>query len=423
MSDTVLQLQQPLTEGAIRSVNFFNGRLLTSKDLTREQQARREADWRTGLALGDGVAFGLDVERDVPLDAPSTPVVRVKAGLALNRKGQTLRLPADTSVALSRKFDSVASSCVFAQCNPVGVETYVAGAGVYVLTISPAESQEGRAPTNGLDPGNVRCNTDTTLEGVQFKLVPVAPPLLTGLDVGARDFRNALAYRCFGPAARADHFVNLLADAPRAGGILDALRPHLLTDFDVPLAVVYLTGTATITFVDGWAARRTLSRADSGGLASLAEPRRPALGEAIFRQFQRQIAEALPPSGDLGAVTARGDFRWLPPAGVLPVSDNVVAANDEARFFAGMSVRGPAFIDAACAEALVRESLVYPPIDTRSPEMIWLYCVRQNRQARAPGAAAPPRAYLVFASGHLPYRANARFDLSHWNYSNYALET
>lgn len=92
MSDTVLQLQQPLKEGAIRSVNFFNGRLLTSKDLTREQQARREADWRAGLASGDGVAFGLEVERDVALDQPDSPVVRVKAGLAVNRKGQTLRL-------------------------------------------------------------------------------------------------------------------------------------------------------------------------------------------------------------------------------------------------------------------------------------------------------------------------------------------
>ena len=37
-----MQLQQPVTDGAIRSVNFFNGRLLAGKDLTREQAARRE---------------------------------------------------------------------------------------------------------------------------------------------------------------------------------------------------------------------------------------------------------------------------------------------------------------------------------------------------------------------------------------------
>jgi hypothetical protein len=422
MSDTVLQLQQPLKEGAIRSVNFFNGRLLTSKDLTREQQARREADWRTGLAIGDGVAFGLEVARDVTLDQPAAPVVRVKAGLAVNRKGQTLRLPADTSVALARRFDAQTTSCVFAQCNPVGAETYVAGAGVYVLAIAPAEASEGRAPTNGLDPGNVRCNIDTTIEAVQFKLIGVSQQLLAGLNLGARDFRNALAYRCFGSPVRIDSFVNLLADLPRSGGILDDLRPGLLSDFEVPLALVYLTGTATLTFVDAWAARRSLSRRESGGLGGLVESQRPVLGEAMFRQFQRHIAELLPPSGELGAVSARGDFRFLPPVGVIPVSEAVLAAHDEARFFAGMTVRGPAFINAARAESLVRESLCFPPIDTQSPEVVFLYCVRENRIARDFNSVTPrPGAYLVFSSGHLPYRADAQFDLGFWNYSNYAL--
>ena len=42
----VLQLQEPLKEGGIRAVNFFNGRLLTAQDLSREQTARREADAR-----------------------------------------------------------------------------------------------------------------------------------------------------------------------------------------------------------------------------------------------------------------------------------------------------------------------------------------------------------------------------------------
>jgi hypothetical protein len=28
---------------------------------------------------------------------------------------------------------------------------------------------------------------------------------------------------------------------------------------------------------------------------------------------------------------------------------------------------------------------------------------------------------LLFASGHLPYRGDARFNLNHWNFANYAL--
>ena len=35
-------LQQPLKDGGIRSVNFFNGRLLSARDLSREQDARRQ---------------------------------------------------------------------------------------------------------------------------------------------------------------------------------------------------------------------------------------------------------------------------------------------------------------------------------------------------------------------------------------------
>src|SRR5262245_19841353 len=109
-----VQLQQPLTDGGIRSVNFFNGRLLSGRDLTREQDARREADARLGRAIGDGVAYGLEVARDVARDTPSAPLLRVKAGLAVNRVGQTLRLATDASVALTRPFGAPGSGCVFA---------------------------------------------------------------------------------------------------------------------------------------------------------------------------------------------------------------------------------------------------------------------------------------------------------------------
>src|SRR3954463_13438785 len=110
----VLQLQQPLTDGGIPPVNFFNGRLLAGKALPREQTARREADARLGRAIGDGVAYGLEVARDAGLDQPAAPVLRVKAGLAVNRVGQTVRLGADVSVALARSFGATDSGCIFA---------------------------------------------------------------------------------------------------------------------------------------------------------------------------------------------------------------------------------------------------------------------------------------------------------------------
>lgn len=419
----VLQLQQALKQGAIRSVNFFNGRLLASADLTREQQARRESDSRLGLALGDGVAFGLDVARDADFDEPGAPVVRVQAGLAINRRGQALRLAADTSVALTRRFESAAGGCVFADCDPVAGGTYIAGGGLYLLTIARAEASEGKAASNGLDPLNVRCNTDTTLEAVQFRLIRVNPTLHAGIDPGSTSFRNAIAYRAFGKGVHGAAFTDLLSDVARGDDLLDDLRRGDLGDGDVPLALVFLAGASSVTFIDNWAVKRTLARAEPGMFGGLVEAHRIAAGQAMFRQFQAHIAELLPPSGALSGVSAQSHFHYLPPVGVIPV-DQASVGDDvaEARFFAGMTHRAPVHLNGARLEALVRLSLCFPPIDTQGKEMVWLYRVRENRMARDFASQAPlPRAYLVFASGHLPYAADAQFDLAYWNYGNFAL--
>ena len=338
-----------------------------------------------------------------------------------SRKGQTLRLTADASVALTRSFSAATSTCTFAACQPIAGGAYVAGAGVYVLTVAPAETTEGKAPTNGLDPTNVRCNTDSTVETLQFRLHAVQSPEYLPL-LGQPFFRNALAYRCFGDDVRAGWFAGLLDAQPRREPLLDTLRATTLTDYDVPLALLYITGVARVEFIDMWAVRRPLSRVSADAWTSLVDDRRLAVGQAMFLQFQRHVLDGTAPSGNLSPIAARTHFRYLPPAGVIPVpeeSDNTDAA--ATRFFAGMTHRGPAFINAARLEGLLRESLIYPPIDTQSPELVWLYRVRENRMAIDFASAGRPRSYLVFASGHLPYRADAQFDLGYWNYGNYAL--
>ena len=86
-----------------------------------------------------------------------------------------------------------------------------------------------------------------------------------------------------------------------------------------------------------------------------------------------------------------------------------------------MTFRRPAFINAARLESLVRDSLHFPAIDTQSGELVWLYRVRENRTAIEITKPTPaPRSYIVFASGHIPYLADAQFNLGRWNYSNYA---
>jgi hypothetical protein len=429
-ANDLLQLQQPLKDGGIRLVNFFNGRLLTGKDLTREQAARLEAESRLGLAAGSGVAFGFDVELDTTLSKKDSPVLRISSGLAINRLGQTLRLASDTSVAITRSFDATGTSCVFAPCKPILAGTYVSGAGVYVLTVAPAEVSEGRAPTNGLDPANVACNTDATVEGLQFRLHTVKGELFADLDESQPGFRNALAYRFFGADIQEPWFAGLLDAKPRREGLAAAMRPKSLTDYDVPLALLYITGVAKLEYIDQWAVRRPLLQDTRSNWTSLVDAPRIALGQAMFLQFERHVQDITVPPADLGGATARTHFPFLPPVGVIPVVPETDKTDANAtRFFGGLTYRGPAFINAARLEGLVRESLCYSPIDTAARvdpgentargEVVWLYRVRENK--RAVDLGGTPRSYIVFASGHLPYRADAQFDLGRFDYGNYAL--
>ena len=96
-----IDLQQPVVDSGIRSINFFNGRLLSAADLTREQSAYREADRRLGAAIGEGVAYGLEVSKAANFQKDK-PAVSIEGGLAINRRGQTLKLIARTDVALVR---------------------------------------------------------------------------------------------------------------------------------------------------------------------------------------------------------------------------------------------------------------------------------------------------------------------------------
>jgi hypothetical protein len=435
----VLQLQQPLADGGIRSVNFFNGRLLSGKDLSREQAARREADARLGRAVGDGVAYGLEIGRDRTLDKPAAPVLRIKAGLAVDRAGQTLRLPADVSVALTRRFGAADAGCIFANCTPLTGGTYVAGAGVYLLTIAPAQMSEGRAATNGLDPTNVACNTDATVEAVQFRLININPLRFAGLDISSPHFRNRLAYRCFGIEAREQNAIDpWRVDAPRYG-LIDELRDVGLDDRDVPLGLVFWT-VGGIQFIDMWAARRRLLEPDAlsgfafqrdpldpaelSSFAFIARRRRLVEAQAMCAQFQQHLADALASAANPAAVAALDLFRYLPPFGIVPLQRAPLRGFVEAAFFSGI-IRRPVpganqstpFIDVRLLGTLQEQALTGTPTDLATREFVWVYRGWQNVKAAGDGLVQP---MVAFASGLLPNLAAARFDMARFDFSDYA---
>jgi len=415
--DSRIDLQQPVLDGGIHSINFFNGRLLSARDLTLEQSAYREADRRLGKALGEGVAYGLEVSKAANFKKDS-PAVSVEAGLALNRRGQTLMLDARTDIALLRTMTAPANSKSFSECQPLQTGAYVAGAGVYLLTIAPAQATEGRAMTNGLNQVTSSCNTDTTVSTVQFRLIQIDPPITSGELQDEAHLRNLIAYKCFGVDDAADFISDPFGEAVKQWGLLDELRPNQLTDCEVPLAVIYWTDKDGLNFIDMWSVRRRLfGYAADAAWPLLTSERRTCEGEAMFLQFQAQVKDLLLLGTDLSTTKAGEIFDYLPPIGLLPISSPNSFNYD--KFFKEMTTRDPIFIEGAQLRPLIREAVHYPPIKTKGEFVVWLYIVRENAQA-ALASAKPPQSYVVFATGHTWYRGEAHYNVHHWNFGNYS---
>jgi hypothetical protein len=149
--------------------------------------------------------------------------------------------------------------------------------------------------------------------------------------------------------------------------------------------------------------------------------RRPAEGEAMLFQFQEQLAAVIDKAVSPSTIRAVDYFRWLPPAGVLPVAGGAAGkVVNHVTFFDTIVYRAPVFLEGARLEPLFRDSLRYPAFDLGNPTMVWIYGTRESSQALAGGGTTVPIASYVFASGQLPYYASARFDVSQWDYSNFS---
>jgi hypothetical protein len=312
--------EQPILDDGLRLVNFFNGRLLSAEDLTAEQTANRLSRRLLGQALGAGVAEGFFVTAPQLNNASAESlVVNVDAGLAVNRRGDVLKLGEKTTVALtgSLKTPGATVASVFADCS--GSPTAgPASVGLFLLTVSPVSAGEGRAPTSGLGNQSAPCNTRFAVEGVQFHLIRLPTP------TPGPQLRNILAYRAFGfltstaqtfPAALENPF----APASSVYGLLDTLPADKFPICHVPLALIYRSAQG-IQFVDNWSVRRAVtSRTATQPWQMFDSPRRMSEMEAIFLQFQEHLAAITAEKGVALKLKAVERFQVLPPAGFLPL--------------------------------------------------------------------------------------------------------
>lgn len=402
-----------------RSVNFFNGRLLSAEDLTSEQKSNRVAHGLLGQAIGHGVVHGMEVTESVLSSTATAPVLMVTKGAAINRRGGMLLLAEDTEVSLVRPADSSASATpIFQSCAPPQTGAYVAGAGVYLLTVSPASASEGMAEVSGVSTARAACNSNYNACGVQFRILQLQIDASTMGDPA--HLQNAVAYLCFGCADWSKERANPLGGPFPSFGLLDQLRAtQLLTDCEVPLAVLYWTATGGLVFVDMWSVRRRLTKAGENSSFPLFVNDRPeSVSDGMFLQFQQQIAAMVGGANNPQSIVATSAFRYLPPAGIIPVAvGSNTAALDYLQFFSGLTYRTPVFVEGARLEMILRNSLRYAPIDLTSGEMFRLYLVRENRE---PPTSSGTQPCLIFSSGHAPDYGDAHLNVAKWGYSNYS---
>lgn len=268
---------------------FFNGRLLSAEDLIREQAARDGAERRLARLIGCGVAEGLHVT------SGGGSLLHIGAGLGVTPSGAVIdigNLDLDLSSA-----GRGASFSGFGNC-AAGLAEGQPHAGLYLLTLTPAWSGQGRAPTLLGEVGT--CNRRTQQPAVRARLVEVNPP--AGLATAS--LRNELAVALLSPGWG-------LAAVPEGGRVGWWMRQRIgggaaapgLTAEELPLALLQIDARAVPLWLDVHSARRSLAP-PPGGAGDAGWPQSWAV------EMQALAAQFL---GELPGATA-ASFAWLPPA-------------------------------------------------------------------------------------------------------------
>lgn len=423
MTTDVVRTEQPVLTDGISSVAFFNGRLLTGEDLTREQLATTEARLRVGRALGSGVVCGLGVSLKASTDL-NRPVLTVEPGRAVNARGAVMELSSGVDVALTRESATGSGpEAIFTDCRPLQPGTYIAGVGAYVLTVAPARRGVGRAPVSGLQNAQAQCNVAYSLEGVQFTLLRVALP--AGVLADPHRTRNRVAHLMAGTssAERVGALADPLASSPPRYGMLDELVAQgCITADQVPLAFLLWTGSEGVVFVDPWTVRRRLHVREADDFAALTGDRGRVDAQALFDQFQDQLADlvrAETPQARLADEPAAKRFDQLPPVGLVPIiGGSGTSGYDPERFLGGQGSVELAALDADALRALVREGLDHTPYGVGGTVRVQRYVLWENELARSAGV--PVTRVMVIAREGLTYRGIARYGAARYSLSRYA---
>lgn len=358
--------------GATEVTQYVNGRRLSARDLRDERSASQAADRIVARGAGYGVIDGLTVERH------GLTTLKVYRGCGLTRSGRIIDLykdhtlnllyPAREIVTLKKVISKRGRTGIFDDCDtekrldiverPSRPGTKGFGLdpdGVYLLVARPYEA-ELDDPHGALDTED--CENQRLSYGVAFASV-----LFFELDdpKGGPILRNRMAHLAFGDAWTAQRLgdpFSIPAASPLDRGIDGALDG----DKDALPLALYLWQDQKIVWVDMWAGRRRVVQPSAASLnpsvgvmdASLQfeawiSDRAAANGEARLYQFQDAFASY----GITCESSVLDYFRWLPPAGYLPLcAQEDVTPGTENRIILSMV--------AAQLEELIQRQLIWP---------------------------------------------------------------
>ncbi|NOJ80743.1 hypothetical protein [Myxococcus xanthus] len=311
---------------------FFDGRFLTAKDLTREQNyfLTRQAD--LSRANGTGVMNGLTV---TPSQDRTTLTVRLGHGLTPG--GELVVVPRDlTGIRLDDIPEIQRLDAAFGLA-PVPRELARSRSGLYVLVLRPVEYTANPVASYPTSLGAARTTQDgDIIEAVALTLIPYPDP------VGGGTFETR--------RGRAAHEV--FAGAGMRNLPVDAL----------PLAMLALD-RGTLRWLDTFLVRREVGAEQRSvvgfGIASR------ELREAHALQYQQHLKEVLQArraAGQSERFLASEHFFTLPAAGTLPAAAIEAGSLTEFYFPPEVDVELTVVAEDELG-AILDESLQLPPID------------------------------------------------------------
>lgn len=318
-------LNQPVAGSTSPRTFFFNGRLLSAEDLQREQTARESGQSQLARLLGCGIASGLEIT-----GKHGETVLTIGTGVGITPSGGVIAIDTielDLAAIGQRNRSGGFSDCLAA----MSALSQVAG-GLYLLVLTPTWLASGRATTTLGEVG--ACNRKLEQPAVRARLLAIKEPDDSPLASGkpgktertekARDtLRNRVAHSLLAPDDPQTIIIQATATTSGSGaatrmiGWLPEGRVPALTADDLPLAVVYLSASATIDWCDGDAAQRRL--APPPGLAGdrFWRESHAVEMEAFSRQFVAQFVAQFSDEQAAAVEDMAGVYAFLPPVALV----------------------------------------------------------------------------------------------------------